>query len=107
MTWALLTIGTASKSKLSRVLPGGSRASSRWRSDAAAGTLGQLVLGQGGQEASGGPALLVGALGEVGPDRVMAGSRRSVRSSGRRPVSTVGRGHAASSRASTVASRPS
>ena len=32
MTWALLTTGTASKSKLSRVLPGGNRASARWRS---------------------------------------------------------------------------
>src|SRR5271165_6166370 len=31
MTWALLTTGTASKSKVSRVLPGGSRASARWR----------------------------------------------------------------------------
>src|SRR5256885_11071317 len=32
MTWALLTTGTTSKSKVSRVLPGGSRASARWRS---------------------------------------------------------------------------
>src|SRR5271170_4074564 len=32
MTWALLTTGTASKSKVSRVLPGGSRALARWRS---------------------------------------------------------------------------
>ena len=32
MTCALLTTGTASKSKLSRVLPGGNRASARWRS---------------------------------------------------------------------------
>ena len=70
MTWALQTIGTASKSKLSRVLPGGSLASSRWRSDAAVGALGHLVLGQGRQEACGGPALLVGAGGEVGPDQL-------------------------------------
>ena len=32
MTWALLTTGTASKSKLSRVFPSGNRASTRWRS---------------------------------------------------------------------------
>src|SRR6267378_1470691 len=32
MTCALLTTGTASKSKVSRVFPGGSRASARWRS---------------------------------------------------------------------------
>src|SRR6266403_1629293 len=32
ITWALLTTGTASKSKLSRVFPSGNRASARWRS---------------------------------------------------------------------------
>ena len=32
MTCALESIGTASKSKLARVLPGGRRASARWRS---------------------------------------------------------------------------
>src|SRR5713101_1591330 len=32
MIWALLTTGTASKSKVSMVLPGGSLASARWRS---------------------------------------------------------------------------
>jgi len=31
MTWALLKVGTRLKSKASRVLPGGSRASVRWR----------------------------------------------------------------------------
>ena len=36
--------------------------------DAAAGAFGELVLGQGGEEAGGGPALLVGALGEARPD---------------------------------------
>lgn len=35
MTWALETIGTASKSKVSSVLPGGRRASARWRSSCA------------------------------------------------------------------------
>ena len=33
--------------------------------DAAAGALGELVLGQRREEAGGGPALLVGALGEA------------------------------------------
>jgi hypothetical protein len=36
--------------------------------DAAAGALGDLVLGERGEEAGGGPALPVGALGEAGPD---------------------------------------
>ena len=36
--------------------------------DATAYALGDLVLGQGGEEAGGGPALLVGALGEARPD---------------------------------------
>jgi len=36
--------------------------------DAPAGAFGQLVLGQRGQEARRGPAFLVGAHGEVGPD---------------------------------------
>ena len=61
ITCALETIGTASKSKVSRVLPGGSLASARWRSIAATIALGHLVLGEGGEEAGGGPALLVGA----------------------------------------------
>ena len=36
--------------------------------DAAAGAFGDLVFCERGQEAGGGPALLVGALGEAGPD---------------------------------------
>ena len=37
--------------------------------DAAAVAFGELVLGDGGEEAGGGPALLVGALGELRPER--------------------------------------
>ena len=36
--------------------------------DAAAAAFGDLVFGERGKEAGGGPALLVGALGEAGPD---------------------------------------
>ena len=36
--------------------------------DAASLALGEFVLGEGHEEACGGPALLVGALGEAGPD---------------------------------------
>ena len=49
MTWALETIGTASKAKLSSVLPGGRCASARWRSIAAMGAFGQFVLGDSRQ----------------------------------------------------------
>src|SRR5215210_3011518 len=38
--------------------------------DPAPVAFGELVLGNGGQEAGGGPALLVGLLGELGPDRL-------------------------------------
>ena len=36
--------------------------------DAAPGAVGELDLGEGGEQARGGPALLVGAAGEVGPE---------------------------------------
>ena len=71
-TWALLTTGTASKSKVSRVFPGGSRASARWRSRAA-GALGNLMLGQGGQKTRRRPAFLVGLDGKRGPDLLDGG----------------------------------
>ena len=41
--------------------------------DAAAAALGDLVLGQGGQEAGGGPAFLVGLAGETGPQAADGG----------------------------------
>ena len=65
MTWALETIGTASKSKAVEGLAGRQARLGEVALDAAAGALGDLVLGQGGEEAGGGPALLVGALGEA------------------------------------------
>ena len=63
--------------------------------DAAAGALGELVLGQGGEEAGGGPALLVGALGEAGPDvldRRQAQLAQQEAEAGL--VDGIGRGHA-------------
>ena len=57
--------------------------------DAAAAAFGELVLGERGEEAGGGPALLVGLLGELGPDRLMVGRRSSLSSSSRRAASTV------------------
>ena len=41
--------------------------------DAAAGALCDLVFGERGEEAGGGPALLVGAFGEGGPDMLDRG----------------------------------
>ena len=67
MIWALEIIGTASKSKVSRVLPGRQAGFGEMALDAAAIALGEFVLGDGGEEAGGGPAFLVGLLGEFGP----------------------------------------
>jgi len=66
MTWALPTTGTASKSKVSRVLPGGS-GFGKTAFDAAPAALGHLMLGQRGKETRRRPSLLVGLGGEVGP----------------------------------------
>jgi hypothetical protein len=41
--------------------------------NATAGALSHLVFGKGGQEAGGGPSLLVRALSEVGPDQLDGG----------------------------------
>ena len=41
--------------------------------DAAAAALGDLVLGERGEEAGGGPAFLVGLLGELGPHQLDGG----------------------------------
>jgi hypothetical protein len=40
--------------------------------DAAAAAIGRFVLGERGEEACGGPALLVGLLGELGPHQLDA-----------------------------------
>jgi len=63
--------------------------------DAPAGAFGELVLGQRREEAGGGPALLVGALGEGGPDMLDGGqaqiAEQQTEAGG---VDGVGRGHA-------------
>ena len=78
MTCALLTIGTASKSKVSSGLAGRQAGFGKMALDAAPAALGDLVLGEGGQEAGGWPALLVGARGELGPDQLDGGQAQLV-----------------------------
>ncbi len=78
MTWALEIIGTASKSKVSRVLPGRQAGLGEMALDAAAVALGQLVLGDRGEEAGGGPAFLVGLFGELRPDELDGGQAQLV-----------------------------
>ena len=46
--------------------------------NAAPGALGDLVLGQGGEEAGGGPAFLVGPFGEVRPHQLAGGQTQLV-----------------------------
>jgi hypothetical protein len=46
--------------------------------DATPGPLGDLELGQGGEEPSGGPSLLVGARGPVGPEAADGGQAELV-----------------------------
>src|SRR5271163_4847885 len=71
-TWAFEIIGTAAKSKASRVFPGGNRASPRWcskrRRFCSAIPVRRARPGSGG-----GPALLVGGRCQGGPDRLDAG----------------------------------
>jgi hypothetical protein len=74
MTWALEIIGVAAKSKPSRVLP---------------------VLGEGGEEAGGGPALLVGAHREGGPT-LLDGGQPQVGEDEVEAGGVDGLGHAAS-----------
>jgi hypothetical protein len=113
MIRALPSDGTRVKSKVSRVLPGGNRASARWRWMLCAGlwgprnptallALGELHLGEGSKQPGGGPALPVGACAEIGvgscaevgpqksgQSRAMVGRRRAVSSVGSLAVSTV------------------
>ena len=51
-------------------MPGSSLASLRWRSMRPSVAFGELVLGEGCEEAGGGPALAIGALGEALPELV-------------------------------------
>src|SRR6185369_16405255 len=73
ITCALLTMGTASKSKLASVLPMGSRASARVTLDAAATPIGNLVFGKRGQETSRRPTFLVRLLCERRPHQFDGG----------------------------------
>ena len=100
MTWALETIGTASKSKVASVLPAGSRASARCRSMRRRPRSADLVLGERGEEAGGRPALLVGLLGELGPDQLDARQAQlGEQQLDARGVDGVARRHAATSTA--------
>ena len=57
------------KSKVSSVLPGGSFASARLPLEAPALAVGDLVAGERGEQAGGGPPVAVGAVGEASPRR--------------------------------------
>jgi hypothetical protein len=61
-------MGSASKSKLSSVLPGQQLGFLEVALDAAPIALGDLVFGQRHEQARGWPAFLVGALGEAWPE---------------------------------------
>ena len=82
LTWALLIIGTTSKSKLSRDFAGRKPRLVEMALDAPAGALGHLVLGERRQEARGRPALLVGLGGKVRPDRLDGRQPQVVESQG-------------------------
>src|SRR5271165_6825894 len=74
MTWALLITGTASKSKLSRVFPGGNRASARWRSSRR--RLRSAIscsANAARKRPAGRPAFLVGLSGKGSPDQFYGG----------------------------------
>jgi hypothetical protein len=63
MIWALLIVGTALKSKLSRVLP----SVGEMALDATASTFGDFVIGERCEEPACRPALLISLGGEIGP----------------------------------------
>ncbi len=98
MTWALEIIGTASKSKLSRVLPRRQAGFGEMTLDAPAIAFGDLVFGEGGEEAGGGPSLLVGRAARSGQTSLMAGRRSSLRRRRQRAAASIGAAfaHAAS-----------
>ncbi len=90
-------IGTASKSKLSSDLPGGSARLGEVALDAAPVALGEFVLGHGGEEAGCRPAFLVGAGGEVWPHGLDGGQTQLVQHEAETAgVDRSGRVHAAS-----------
>ena len=71
-------MGTASKSKAVERFAGGQSGLDQVALDAAARAVGDLMLGERGQEARGGPAFFVGLRGDLGPDRLMAGQPQFV-----------------------------
>ena len=73
MTCALLIIGTASKSKVSRVLPGGRRASARWRSMRRRARSAISCSASAARKRAAGQPFLVGPGGEVRPDQLDGG----------------------------------
>src|SRR5215207_4426924 len=89
VTCAFETIGTASKSKLSRVFPGGSRASARWRSmrrrPRSASSCSAMVARK---RAAGHPSLS-DCSANCGHRSLMAGSRSSFSRRERRAASTA------------------
>jgi hypothetical protein len=75
--------------------------------DSAPSPVGGLVLGQGCEEAHGGPAFLVGLRGQLRPDRLEAGQpqlgEQQLDTCG---VDRVGRGHAAISASASTTTTP-
>ena len=70
MTCALESIGTVSKSKVSRVFPGGRRALGEMAFDLPAALFGEFVFGDGGEEACGGPSFLVRSFSDPRPHQL-------------------------------------
>jgi hypothetical protein len=76
--------------------------------DAAAAALGHLVLGESGEEAGGGPALLVRLRGDIGPDELDGGqSQLGQEQFDPRGVNGIARLHAASPRPTVPPTVPS
>ena len=66
--------------------------------DAAASAFGELVFGEGREEPGGGPALLVGAFGEAGPDMLDGGQAQLAQQEAEAGlVDGISRGHAGAS----------
>jgi hypothetical protein len=91
----LETIGTASKSKLSRVFAGQELGFGEMPREAAAIAFGDLVLGQRGEQARRRPAFLVRPLGEARPVLLDRGQAEVVEHQ-REPGLVDTLGHAAS-----------
>ena len=95
MTCALLTIGTASKSKFGERFADRQSCFGQVTLDAAATAIGDLVLGERRQEASGRPTFLVGLLGELGPHQFDGGQAQvGEQQLDARSVDRIGRLHA-------------